>query len=204
MPKFPILCATLVVLVACAKNNVNLAELRQELETERQLLRETRAELQAVISTLEPLLGMMETLESQANVRHEPAPHVPSAPDASELTETLTEGIRKVDDLHYEVDRGALDQILANPGGIARQARIVPAIKNGNANGFKVYAIRPGSLYARLGIRNGDNVHRVNGHALSSPDRALEAYTLLRDADRIELEMTRQGELVRLVIEINP
>lgn len=78
------------------------------------------------------------------------------------------------------------------------QARIVPSFKNGEANGFKLFAIRPNSLYSKLGIQNGDIIHKINGFAINSPDKALEIYQKLKSARSIDIELTRRGKSKKL------
>ena len=77
-------------------------------------------------------------------------------------------------------------------GELATQARLSPAFKDGRP-GFRLFAIRPDSIYAKLGIQNGDFIKRVNGNDLTSPERLLELYSKLRDASRIEIELDREG-----------
>lgn len=126
----------------------------------------------------------------------------PSDADAEALAEAMDKGVKKRSDVHYVVDRRLLDLALANPMAIARGARIVPSIKNGVANGFKLYAIRPSSIYARVGFMNGDNVHSINGMDLSSPDKALEVYAALRATRSMRFEISRRGKPVTLRIDI--
>lgn len=45
----------------------------------------------------------------------------------------------------------------------ARRTRLVLAIKDGKAYGLKVFAIQPGSVYARADFRPGDTMLSVNG-----------------------------------------
>jgi type II secretory pathway component PulC len=122
--------------------------------------------------------------------------------DADAVAAALDKGVRKRSDGHYEIKRSVVDKILANPMAAARGARIVPSIKNGTANGFKLYAIRPSSVYARVGFMNGDTVHAINGMEIASADRALEVYSKLRNAKSLKLEITRRGKPVKLRIDI--
>lgn len=122
--------------------------------------------------------------------------------DADAVTAAIDKGVRKRSDTHYEVKRSVVELILANPMTVARGARVVPSIKNGKANGFKLYAIRPSSVYAKVGIMNGDTVLSINGQALDSPDKALEVYTALRKAKSLKLEISRRGAPVTLRIDI--
>jgi general secretion pathway protein C len=113
---------------------------------------------------------------------------------ADELTAKLDQGIRKMSEDSYEVDRSLVNELLANPMSVARGARIVPSVKDGQPNGFKLYAIRPNSVYAKLGMRNGDTISSVNGFDLSSPDKALEVYTKVREASNLSVSVIRRGK----------
>jgi len=110
--------------------------------------------------------------------------------------ESISQGIRKVGDSKYEIQRSALNKVLANTSMLARSARIVPSVRNGKPNGFKLYAIRPGSLYSLLGMTNGDTINAINGHPITTPDKALEVYTNLRSASHVAIAFTRRGATV--------
>jgi general secretion pathway protein C len=106
-------------------------------------------------------------------------------------------GIKALDDSNYEVPRNEVDRALANLNDLAMQARIVPAFKDGQAEGFKLFSIRPDSLYSKIGIVNGDVIKRINGFEMNSPEKALEVYTKLKDANRIDIELDRNGQTMR-------
>ena len=84
----------------------------------------------------------------------------------------------------------------------AKGARVVPAVKNGQPDGFKLYAIRAGSLYARIGLENGDQLRSINGLALDSADKALDLYTKVRDATKLEIQLLRRGKPTTITIDI--
>jgi len=105
----------------------------------------------------------------------------------------LVDTIVKVDMLHYEVPRATIDRILATPDTYARQARIVPAMRNGQPDGFRLYAITAGSLWSAIGLQNGDTIRSINGHDLSTPDKALELYRKLKDATELKILVVRRG-----------
>lgn len=81
---------------------------------------------------------------------------------------------------------------------LSRAARVVPAFVEGRPRGFRLYAIAPGSLFAALGLRNGDRIQRINGFDLSHPDHALEAYAALRKAAALVIDLERAGAPVQL------
>jgi len=107
------------------------------------------------------------------------------------------EGIRQLADNRYEIDRAVIDSTLSNLNTIATQARIVPSFKNGAANGFKLFSIQPGSLYASIGVENGDVIQRVNGYEMNSPEKALELYQKLRESTHVTIELERGGQVIR-------
>ena len=109
----------------------------------------------------------------------------------------LGAGIKPLSDNEYEVPRSEIEKSLSNLNELAMQARIVPAFKDGQAQGFKLFSIRPDSLYTKIGIQNGDVIRRINGNDINSPEKALEIYSKLRDASRIDIEIERNGTPLR-------
>ena len=99
----------------------------------------------------------------------------------------------------YRVSRSELERLAAEEGvAHMRDIRVMPAFENGRAWGFRLAFVREGSLFAQLGLRQGDVIRRVNGRALDSPEKALEVYSELRAASRIDLELDRGGATTRL------
>jgi len=104
------------------------------------------------------------------------------------------DAVRQVDDTTWAFSQAAVNSVFEDMSCLAMQARIVPSFENGEANGFKLFAIRPGSIYSLMGLRNGDIVHKINGYDLTSPDKALEVYQKLRDAKEMKLDISRRGK----------
>lgn len=105
-------------------------------------------------------------------------------------------GVKQVSANNYVVSQQEIENTLSNLNSIATQARIVPAFKNGVAEGFKLFSIRPGSIYSKIGIQNGDVIKRINGFEINSPDKALEVYQKLRTARNIQVELERRGQSI--------
>lgn len=126
------------------------------------------------------------------------APALPVDGERDEMQAAVDAGIKKIDDSNYEIDKSLIEKVLLNPMAITKGARVVPSMKNGKPDGFKLYAIRPSSAIARLGLSNGDTLQSVNGFELNTADKALEVYTKLREATSLELEVMRRGKPVTL------
>lgn len=103
------------------------------------------------------------------------------------------EGIKKISEDNFVVDKGFVDTTLENINQVITQARAVPNFVDGKVNGFKLFAIKPGSIYEQLGLQNGDIVLKVNGIALDSPAKALELYGDLQNLTELTIDYEREG-----------
>lgn len=121
--------------------------------------------------------------------------YTPDPPDP------LVATIKKIDDNHVEMPASTRDKLLADPMTFARGARVVPAMKNGQPDGFKLYAIRPSSMYAAMGFMNGDTLHSVNGYELNSRDTT-DAYIKLKTAKSAVFDITRRGRDMTITIDV--
>ena len=131
-----------------------------------------------------------------------PAPVASAGDDPASLVPGDMTGVTKFSETDYKVERTELDKTLANLNEVATQARIVPSFRNGAPNGFKLFSIRPGSIYAKIGLQNGDVIQKINGFEMNSPDRALEVYTKLRDATNLTIELQRRGATMTMNYKI--
>jgi len=111
-------------------------------------------------------------------------------------------GIRSLDENHYEASRAEMEDVLRRFEEITGQARILPAFRDGHAEGFRFFSVRPDSLYSKLGIASGDVVRRINGFELNGPENALEVLTRIKTASWIEVDLDRNGAPVRKTLAI--
>lgn len=98
--------------------------------------------------------------------------------------------------------RAEVDDILKALEAPTTSCSIVPAFEGGKTIGFKVFSVRPGSLGARLCLQNGDVVTHANvdgrGYDMASPETGLAMFAQLRKAARVDVELRRKGEPVRV------
>ena len=116
-----------------------------------------------------------------------PAPVVVVVPAAASSTRVV------------DVRRADLERALT----VAQSARIIPTLRHGQPLGVKLYAIRPGSPLAAIGLENGDTLLAINDVALTTPDRALEIYRTQRNPDHYDLDLERRGERVRILVLVH-
>ncbi len=106
------------------------------------------------------------------------------------------DGIEEKGERVWVISRKALDAWLGNVVCLTRQARIIPSIKDGKPRGFKLYGIRKASLWATLGLKNGDEILRVAGLPMTKPDEALAIYQKIKtaaEAEPVEVVLVRRG-----------
>jgi type II secretory pathway component PulC len=120
------------------------------------------------------------------NIFGAPRPNPFTAP-----RDPLVGTIERIDALTYEVPRSTIDQMLANPDVYAKTARIVPSMRGGQPDGFRIYAIRPDSIWFAIGLANGDTIRSVNGNELAAPGN--DAYDAVKHAKELRLDIVRRG-----------
>jgi general secretion pathway protein C len=136
-----------------------------------------------------------ESKPGQVRKPVEPSKPKSSNPRNAGLSDAeLNEGIEKISDTKFKIQRSLVDKILANQGSLMKAARVIPHEEDGRVVGMRLYGIRRNSLLGRLGVRNGDMLRTINGFDMTSPDSALEAYTRLRTSDSLTLAMKRQNK----------
>jgi general secretion pathway protein C len=119
---------------------------------------------------------------------------VPALAPAPIAATPLDRGIRQLADGSYEIERATLEALLADTPALLQAARVVPELRDGRAAGFRLHAVRPDGILARIGLRNGDVVVAVNGLPLTAPERALDAFVKLRSASHVSLSLERGGQ----------
>ena len=110
--------------------------------------------------------------------------------------------IRKVAEDRWVIDAREIEQAQENMSRLLTQIRVVPNFTNGQPDGFKVFAIRPGSLFARIGLQNGDVIKRINGIEIQGPEEAFEAYQRLKDETMIQIDLVRRNQNKTFTYEI--
>ncbi|MGB7292964.1 MAG: type II secretion system protein GspC [Thermodesulfobacteriota bacterium] len=99
------------------------------------------------------------------------------------------DGINQIDEGVYEIDRKMMDELLSNPNDILTKARVVP-----HDDGLRFFAIRPNSIFSKIGIRNGDTVHKINDVDLDNVENAFTLFEELRGQSRFSIDLTRRGK----------
>ena len=95
-----------------------------------------------------------------------------------------------------------LQSSMNNLNDLLTQVRIRPYFRQGQPEGLIVSQIQGGSIFAKLGLMNGDIIANVNGRQLSSPEEAFQFYNSLKSGSPVSIEITRRGQKQILRYEI--
>lgn len=125
-----------------------------------------------------------------------------TASRSSKGASTTDSNIQEIGDDRWMVAQAEVEHQLQNLGTLFTQMRAVPNMKDGAADGFRVFAIRRNSLFQKLGLKNNDVVQRVNGMDLNNPARAMGLLEELKGETRLTVDVMRDGEPRTLTYEI--
>lgn len=78
-----------------------------------------------------------------------------------------------------------------NPATLFAQARILPKYENGQMIGVQLNAIKPGSMFEQIGIKNGDVIKELNGIKIDSPEQSAKILLEFVDAKSFNVVVDR-------------
>lgn len=133
-----------------------------------------------------------DSIETLSMTDEAPAPRRPTRTASDDDGE---DGVNKVDDNNYVIDRELVDRYLTDLDAISRLGRAIPHRgSDGEIDGYRLSGVRRRSIGDKIGIKNGDIVHSVNGQDLTSMQGAMAAYQTLQTENNFTFEVTRRGQ----------
>src|SRR6266852_1223938 len=119
-----------------------------------------------------------------------PSAETPAAPETPAAA-PADDRIRRTAENAFIVDRREVAVAVESMSGLMTQLRAVAEVREGRPAGFRLFQIRDDSLFAKLGLRNGDVVERVNGTQVADPTALLAFLQRLRTEPRVALDIVR-------------
>ena len=100
------------------------------------------------------------------------------------------------------IDQRALNAALDNIGQAMTDARLLPSLKDGKVEGFRLSEVKPQGVFGTLGLKNGDVLAKINDFPVDSPEKAIQSFMTLKGQNRIKLDLLREGAPASLVYDI--
>lgn len=97
-----------------------------------------------------------------------------------------------------EVERATLEPYIEDPARLAEAARTIPHYRGGERQGTKFVGVRPGSVYARLGIRSGDVLLGATAPGADGLDGFRAPLMRLVDTGAATVVVERRGRRLQL------
>ena len=107
---------------------------------------------------------------------------------------TDKQGIVAVDEGRWQISKSVANNARANLNSLLQTARMIPQVQNGKTIGFKLVEMEKGSLLELIGLRVGDLIVEINQVELNSPEKALQIFQQVREANNITLGLMRNGQ----------
>ncbi len=143
-----------------------------------------------------------------AEVMSEDGVDIFGPPQAGPVAEAPTREAPKADTAvradgggRYTVDKREVDQALQNLDKLYTEIRAVPNFSGGKVSGMKILSVKNGSIFAKLGLRRGDVLQKINGMELDVR-KGFEIFNQLKEETSIRLDLLRQGQPTQLEYEI--
>ncbi len=101
------------------------------------------------------------------------------------------------------VSKEEIDDALQDMNKMMTEVRIRPYFTQGKPDGFMVSRIKSGSIFSKMGMKNGDVIQGVNNQPIGSAEDMLTLYQELKSGSEIQLNIKRRGqeETLRYVFE---
>ena len=144
-----------------------------------------------------------ETIICNKEIKLERASSKPSKPDGDKKAAKTAkagskDGIKQISEDKWLIERKMLDELLEDPSTLINQARVVP-----QQDGLRFFGIRPSSVFFKIGLRNGDIVHKINEVELSDVQNALNLFGQLKDESEFSIDFTRRGNKYSYAYSVN-
>lgn len=98
-------------------------------------------------------------------------------------------GVKKIREGVYQIEKKMFYEFLDKPNNLINQARIVP-----RDDGIRVFGIKSRSVFFKIGLRNGDTIHKINEVALNDVQNAVLLFSELKQHSEFTIDFTRRGK----------
>jgi general secretion pathway protein C len=102
------------------------------------------------------------------------------------------EAIAKLAEGKFVIDSKEIDNAIQNMDKLFTEIRAVPNFQDGKASGMKILSVKPGSVFAKLGLKRGDVLNKINGVELDVR-KGFEIFNQLKDQKNLTLDLVRGG-----------
>ena len=102
--------------------------------------------------------------------------------------------IKQVAPNKFKLSRSTITKHTQDLGKLVMQASTVPRKKpSGEIDCYILTSFQPDSIFADLGVQQGDCIKSVNGESIDSPAKAMQLYQALKSANTVKIIVESDG-----------
>ena len=90
------------------------------------------------------------------------------------------------------------------PAQLFQDARILPKYTEGQMVGVQVSSIKPGGVFEKMGLQDGDVITELNGVRIDSPEQSAKILLQLSSSDSFTLQVDRAGGATTMNVNLAP
>lgn len=149
-----------------------------------------------------PVVELKNVATAMAAALPPPPPAAAPEPEPPHFRPLDPGAVRCRVDNDFVVDRAVIAALFDTPDQFSGHGRLLPSYQDDELQGFKIYAIRPGSLPKMIGLRNGDTLTALNGAPLTRSFPRKDVLDRLPTADTIDIDLIRKGKPLRIHLAV--
>ena len=100
----------------------------------------------------------------------------------------------RADTATQTISRDLLQENINNMAQMMSKVRVMPYMKDGKPEGFRVSQIKEDSLFKSMGFQNGDVIRSINGQDILSAEDMMKAYNALKDNRSFSITILRNNQ----------
>lgn len=102
-----------------------------------------------------------------------------------------------------EVDRKELSSSLSEIDTIIRNVKISAVKVYGRTAGVRISPVEPGSVFDKIGLKNGDVIKAVNGETIRKPKEAIALLERIRGGGELDIDIkgSRHSRKLQLIVK---
>jgi general secretion pathway protein C len=102
------------------------------------------------------------------------------------------------------IKRSQIEGAVQNPNQLLQEIKIRPHFEKGKLDGLTITAIKPDSIFRKMGLISGDILTSVDGEKIESMNDALKFYETIKSASTVKLDIKRRGRMQTIEYNIEP
>jgi general secretion pathway protein C len=89
------------------------------------------------------------------------------------------------------------------PAQLFQDARILPKYTEGQMVGVQISSIKPGGVFEKMGLQDGDVITELNGIRIDSPEQSSKILLQLTSTEQFRLEVDRAGGSTTVDVDLS-